>query len=98
MRRSRSNPWFDVSLDAWRLAIEASAVIGLRTLKIAAGGPAGQAEARLMVDEKIAAGFDLQAKAISGGLGGSPAAAASATLAHYQRKVTANRRRLLKVG
>ena len=83
-------------MDAWRLGLEASTVIGLRTLKIAQGGAAGEAEAERMVREKMEAGLALQALALTGGLGASPASASSRTLAHYKRKVSANRRRLIK--
>jgi len=69
-------------------------VIGLRTLKLAAGGAAGDAEARRMVSEKIDAGVALQTLALTGGLGFTPQAAAAKTLTHYRRKVRANRRRL----
>jgi hypothetical protein len=96
MKRSRANPWFGIGWDAWRLGMEASAVIGLRTLKIAQGGAAGQAEAERMVSEKVQAGVDLQALALTGGLGVTPASASARTLAHYRRRVSANRRRLSK--
>jgi len=94
--RSRANPWIGIGFDAWRLGLEASAVIGLRTFKIAQGGSAGAAEAELMVREKVAAGAALGALALRGGLGASPASASARTLAHYRRKVSANRRRLAK--
>ena len=71
-------------------------MIGLRTLKIASGGVAGEAEARRMVSEKIEAAAQLQTLMMTGGLGASPADAASKTLTHYRRKVRANRRRLAK--
>jgi hypothetical protein len=93
---AHQNPWLRVSLAAWSLGIEASTVIMLRSMKIAAGGPAGESEARRMVTEKIEAGLDLQTKALTGGLGTTPASAANQTLAHYRRKVRANRRRLIK--
>ncbi len=96
MRRTRGNPWFGIGLDAWRLGLEASTVIGLRTLRIARGGAKGRAEAERMVDEKIKAGIALQTLAITGGLGTTPASASARTLAHYRRKVNANRRRLSK--
>ena len=96
MARSRKNPWVGIGLDAWRLGLEASTVIGLRTLKIAQGGAAGEAEAERMVREKMEAGLALQALALTGGLGASPASASARTLAHYKRKVSANRRRLIK--
>ena len=96
MRRSRVNPWPGIGWDAWRLGMEASTVIGLRTLKIAQGGAAGQAEAERMVSEKVQAGLDLQTLALTGGLGMTPASASARTLAHYRRRVNANRRRLSK--
>ena len=92
----RGNPWLRIAMDAWSLSLEASSVIGLRTLKIAAGGAAGQAETRLMVAEKIDAGLDLHTKAMTGALGFDATTAASKTLSHYRRKVRANRRRLTK--
>jgi hypothetical protein len=88
------NPWLRLSLDAWSLGLEASAVIGLRTLKIAAGGPGAEAETRRMIGEKVEAGLALQSKLLTGELGLSPDVAASRTLTHYRRKVRANRRRL----
>jgi hypothetical protein len=90
----RKNPWIGLGFNAWALGLEASTVIGLRTLKIAAGGKAGTAEADLMVREKIKAAVELQTLALTGGLGFTPPRAASKTLAHYRRKVRANRRRL----
>ena len=90
------NPWFGIGLDAWSLAFEAGSVVTLRSLKLAAGGAAAEAEAARMVAEKVEAALALQAKAVSGGLGASPAGAAARTLAHYRRKVRANRRRLSK--
>ncbi|MGH6963683.1 MAG: hypothetical protein ACREE0_04310 [Phenylobacterium sp.] len=96
MRRARANPWIGIGFDAWRLGLEASTVIGLRTMKIAQGGAAGEAEAQRMVQEKIDAGLALQALALTGGLGMNPATASARTLAHYRRKVSANRRRLMK--
>lgn len=70
--------------------------MGLRTLKIAQGGASGAAEAELMVREKMEAGAALQSMALSGGLGPTAASASARTLAHYRRKVNANRRRLAK--
>jgi hypothetical protein len=97
MKRTRVNPWFGIGLEAWRLGMEASAVIGLRTLRIAHGGPAGAAEAERMVREKVEAAMALQALAVTGALGATPASASARTLAHYRRKVRANRRRLSKI-
>jgi len=90
------NPWFRVRVNAWSLGMEASSVIALRTLKIAAGGVAAEVEARRMVSEKIEASLALQALALTGGLGLTADGAATKMLAHYRRKVRANRRRLAK--
>jgi hypothetical protein len=49
-----------------------------------------------MVSEKIEAGLALQALALTGGLGLTADGAATKMLAHYRRKVRANRRRLAK--
>jgi len=95
MTRAR-NPWLGIGMSAWSLGVEASTVIALRTLKLAAGGAAGEAEARRMMSEKIDAGVALQTLALTGGLGSTPQAVASKTLSHYRRKVRANRRRLSK--
>ena len=93
---ARRNPWIGISLDAWSLGVEAASVIGLRTLKMASGGPAADAEGRRMLAEKIDAGLAWQALAMTGGLGLTPQSAAAKTLTHYRRKVRANRRRLSK--
>jgi hypothetical protein len=90
------NPWIGVGLGAWCLGLEASTVIGLRLLKITAGGAAGQAEAQRMVREKLDAGLALRAMALTGGLGSTPQEAAAKTVAHLRRKVRANRLRLSK--
>lgn len=88
------NPWMRLGLNAWALGLESSAVIGLRTLKIAAGGAEAEAETRRMVSEKIDSVLALQMLALTGGLGATPHRAAARTVAHYRRKVRANRRRL----
>ncbi|HEV2363378.1 MAG TPA: hypothetical protein VGS12_04180 [Caulobacteraceae bacterium] len=94
MGRRRRNPWLGIGLDAWTLGLEASAVIGLRALKIAQGGANGQAEAERMISEKVEAALDLQRRALTGCLGATPASATARAVAHYRRKVKANRRRL----
>lgn len=86
-----------MSLNAWSLGAEASAVIALRMMKIASGGKGGEAEAGRMISEKIDAGLDLQRMAMTGGLDLSGRGAAR-TLGYYRRKVRANRRRLMKGG
>ena len=95
MGRDR-NPWLKLSLDAWSLGMESAAVIGLRSLKLAAGGAGAEVETRRMVQEKVMAGLEWQTLALTGGLGLTPDRAAARTLTHYRRKVRANQRRLLK--
>lgn len=92
------NPWLRLTLDSWSLGMEASAVIGLRTMALATGGAKAQAETSRMIQEKIDAGLELQARALTGGLGLTAATATRRTLAHYRKKVRANRRRLSKIG
>jgi hypothetical protein len=88
------NPWIRIGLDAWSFGFEVSSVMCLRTLKIAAGGAGAEAEARLMVREKVEAGWAIQQKAMTGALGLTPHGATTRTLAHLRRKVRSNRRRL----
>jgi len=83
-------------MKAWVLAIEASQVIGLRMAKIAVNDKDGKLESERMVTEKINAALEMQWMALTGKLGQTPHGISSKTLAHYQRKVRANRRRLLK--
>jgi len=78
------------------LGLEASAVIGLRTVKLAKGGRAAKTEARRMVAEKVQAALELQGLALTGALGGNPSTAAMRTVRHYAPKVRANLRRLSK--
>ena len=93
--RARSS-WLAIWANACSLGIEASSVIGLRTMKLAIGGKAAATEAQRMVSEKIEAGLALQAKALSGGLGATALSVAAKTLDHYRPKVRANQTRLAK--
>ena len=91
------NPWMTIGLKAWALNMEAATVMGLRTMKLAAGGAAADTEAQRMVNEKLEAAWQLQVKLMTGALGATPAKAATRTLSHYRRSVRANRRRLSKI-
>jgi len=84
--------------DAMALGAEATSVIGLRSWKLATAGPKANAEAELMVREKIEAAVALQTLAMTGALGFTAPGIAAKTLAHYRRRVRANRRRLSKPG
>ena len=95
MARHR-DPWTGIAWNMWAMGLEASSVIGLRTLKIAAGGAAADAEIRLMVSEKVTASLALPMMAMSGQLGTSGTAVAARSITHLRKKVRANRRRLSK--
>ena len=96
MARRRPDPWLTLGLDAWALGWEASSVIGMRMMTFAAGGAAASKEAELMVSEKLAALAELNLRAMTGGLGATPAAAAGSAMRHMSRKVRANAKRLSK--
>ena len=81
-------------MDIWALGMEASTVIGLRSLKMTMGGAAAKAEAKLMVDEKIKAALAMQTALMMGKLGSDPVRASGIVVKHYRRKVRANRQRL----
>ncbi len=97
MRHRTLSPWLAIGLDAWTLGMESASVIGLRTMKIAMGGPAGDVESKLMVDEKVKAAVELQAALWTGKLGSNPTMATKQALRLYSGKVRANRKRLSKV-
>ena len=82
--------WLRAGMDAWSLGLEASAVVALRTAKLAAGGEAASREAELMVAEKVRAAAELQLALI----GATPLGGPKKALRHYRGKVAANRRRL----
>lgn len=94
-RKPASNP-MALAFDSWMLGAEAASVIALRTAKLAMGGVEAQAEAQRMVSEKALAAFALGAALATGKLGSRPETVASRTLAHYGKRVRANRRRLSK--
>ena len=59
--------WIALTWDAALLGLETQRVMSLRLIKIAAGGPAAQAEARRMVTEKTAALAEAAATLAAGG-------------------------------
>ncbi len=81
--------WFDLTMRTTLLAFEAQRVIGLRLMKMAAGGPAAEREAERMVAEK---GEAMAEAATILATGGSP----GAVVRHYRTRVRANERRLSK--
>lgn len=88
------NPWLDLSFRAFQLGAESQAVIALRMMKLAAGGSAAAAETQLMVSEKIEAAAAAQAHMTASLMSGTGLQGANRAVAHYRRKVRANRRRL----
>jgi hypothetical protein len=59
--------WFDLTLNAAFLGMETQRVVGLRLMKLAAGGAAAQTEAQLMVTEKVAAFAEAATTLATGG-------------------------------
>ena len=94
--KRRGDPWAGLAWDMWAMGLEASSVIGLRALKIAAGGAAAEAEIKLMVSEKAAASLTLPMLAMTGQLGVNGAAVTAGSLSYLRKKVRANRRRLAR--
>ena len=76
------------------LGAESSSVIALRTVRLASGGPAADAEASRMLSEKIAAGLAVAQRAWTGQLGVTMPGIASGVVADFRRTVRANRKRL----
>ena len=77
--------WFTVAL----LAIESQGVIGLRMMKLAAGGQDAQSEAFQMVNEKVSAAFEAAGTLIVGG-------SAAVVIDRYREHVGANALRLAR--
>jgi len=79
------------------LAMEAQEVIGLRMLRIAAGGRTADREMERMMSEKISAAVQLgTSAAISAAAGKSATAIATSAVSGYRKKVRANHRRLTR--
>ncbi len=80
------------------LGVESSTVIGLRMMTLSQGGSAAADEAQRMVAEKVKAAIELQTLAWTGSLGTTTQGAAAKSIAHYGKKVRANRRRLTRTA
>lgn len=91
------NPFLAIYFDLFRLACESSVVIGLRMMTFAAGGAKALSETQLMTTEKVHAAAVVAMNAAFGLASGRSADAVGRhAIAHYRRKVVANRRRLLR--
>lgn len=93
---ARRTSWARLGFDMMSLGMEASSVVALRMLRLGAGGPSAAAESERMVSEKIRAAAELQTKAWVAAMTGTAPPSPRAAVAHYRRKVRANRRRLSK--
>jgi hypothetical protein len=89
---------FGLARDMMRLSFEMQAVIGLRMFGFAMNHPRSQAEAELMVTEKIAALATAQTRYAVDVLTGNAHKAPERAVAFYRRKVRANRTRLTRRG
>jgi hypothetical protein len=79
--------WLALTADGARLAMEAQQVIGLRALRIAAGGALAQAEFTRMVTEKAFASAEAATTVAMGG-------STRKVVRRYRARVKANARRL----
>jgi hypothetical protein len=93
MTRS-TNSWLGLAFDTFQLGIESQAVIALRLAKIAQGDGAAWTEANLMVAEKAQSLAELQTRMVMSAVAGTPPVTPRKAVAHYRKKVRANRRRL----
>lgn len=85
-----------ICAEALAFSDDAVNVLTLRSARIIAGGPSGQAEARLMVAEKIAAFAKVQWNLVTGVYGFTPQGMTSGVIDHYVQAVRANRHRLAR--
>lgn len=86
--------WMAAGMEAWALGFDMWSVIGLRMMKIAAGGPAAESETRRMVEEKMNAAMEMQTKMLTGGISSDPATGSRQIMRYYSGKVQGNRKRL----
>lgn len=79
------------------LGFEAQRVVGLRLMRLAAGGARSQAEAQRMVTEKFAAFAEAQGAAVTTAIeGGSSHRLGKKVVGVYKKRVRGNRRRLTR--
>ena len=94
MSKSATKSWPELAFDGWMLGAEMSTVIWLRSIRMMSGGKLAEREAERMVSEKISASMTLLPAIMAGGMDQSAQAATGRALAHYEKPVRANRRRL----
>lgn len=81
--------WMRLAFDSALLGVETQRVIGLRMMKLLAGGPSAQAEAMRMLSEKPAALAEATMTLARGG-------SAESVVKRYRSRVRSNKRRLSK--
>lgn len=82
-------------LDWWKISVEASIVLPLRLLRLAALGDGAREEARLMVTEKVEAHVLLARQVATGDIGKTAGEVSHGVARHYLGYVRANRKRLV---
>jgi hypothetical protein len=81
--------FFKLATESMLLCFEAQQVVGLRLMKISAGGAAAHTEAIRMMTEKMVAGTEALGAVASGGSG-------QRIVRRYRSRVKANKRRLTR--
>jgi len=90
------NSWVRVGFNAWMLAVEASLVVPLRTMRMLGGGSAGRSEAYRAMNEIRQESAALPARAETVLRGAKNPAVADRTIKKQRDKVRATSRRLSK--
>ena len=65
--------WLRIGVDTWALGWQAAHVVGLRSARIAAGGPAAGMETWLMLSEKWQSAVEIQSDLLARGPDSNPA-------------------------
>ena len=94
MSKSTTKSWPEIAFEGWMLSAQMGAVIWLRSIRMMQGGKLAEREAQRMISEKLSAGMTLLPAIMAGGLNQSAESATGRAIAHYQKPVSANRRRL----
>lgn len=94
MKSPHGSDWLAIGMEAWWLAGEAATVVMMRSAALAMGGRPAYREAHMMVTEKAEATAALGTALMTGKLGSSAESITRGTVAHYRKRVRANRTRL----
>jgi len=94
--RKRRVGWSKLMGAALKLSAGANAVVGLRLAKLAKGGTAARREGSRMVSEKVRTALDANVEAAHSIFTGKAHRLPARVFALYQKRVSANLRRLRK--